>query len=252
MTESNLRQSLQNYGFEEKEVLVYLALVKKVEATALEISKATKLPRTSVYNKLEGLKARGLISSYKRNNIARYTPESLNKLLQIHKDKEKIIESIIPQIRSLSHQDELIPNARLYTGKEGMKIVFEDILETLATEPQKELLASFDPDLLKHLPKYFPEWLNRRKNMGVYTKLIVPYNKITPEYAKSNSHRETRSMPEMMPLECCMDIYGNKIAFFSFKNDELYSVIIESETMVMMFRQFFGFMWNMLGEKSKI
>ncbi len=99
----------------------------------------TKLPRTSVYNKLEALKNRGVVSSYKRNNICRYTPESINKLLKIHKDKEKIIESIIPQIRSLAYEHDSNPNVKLYTGKEGVKIVLEDILETLEETGGKEI-----------------------------------------------------------------------------------------------------------------
>jgi len=244
--------ALRQAGFEEKEVAIYLCLVKNIEATAFEIAKLTKIPRTSVYTALESLKARGIVSSFKKNNVSYYTPESPNKLLQTFREKEKIIESIIPEIRALADKGGVNPTVKLYTGKEGMKLVLEDILETLEKENLKEISASFDPLLLEHLPQYFPNWLKRRKDMGIYTKLIIPYEKNILDYSKSNSHRETRAMPESFPFGCCMDIYADKIAFISFKDGELYSVILESPTITAMFKQFFFFTWNMLGEKSRV
>lgn len=249
---TSITNALQQVGLEEEEASIYLFLVKSIESTAFEIAKATKIPRTSVYNTLESLKERGFVSTFKKNNVSYYTAESPNKLLQSLKDKEKIIESIIPEIRALVDTHDANPTIKLYTGKEGIKIAFEDILETLKQKNLNEIYASFDPVLIEHLPQYFPDWLSRRKDLGIVTKLIIPQMNEVPEYSKSNSHRETRVMPEAFRFESCMDIYANKIAFLSFKDGEFYSVIIESPTIVAMFKQFFLFTWNMLGEKSRV
>jgi hypothetical protein len=70
------------------------------------------------------------------------------------------------------------------------------------------------------------------------------------EIFKSDEGREMRFMPKDFPFDCSLELYGNKLAMFSFKDGEVYSMIIESESVTTLFRQFFLFTWSMLGEKK--
>lgn len=237
--------ALERYGFTENEAGVYVFLLKKLEATAFVVAKETGIPRTTVYTILDSLKKQGIISQFRKNNIAYFTPESPNRLLSLLKEKEEIMSSIMPQIRAISSQKLDAPVAKLYVGLEGMKMGLEEILETLKDKKIKQILATSQPGMLEYLPKYFPNWLKQREQMGVFTKLILPYS--ARGFLKSNDLREVRYLPEKFPFNSSVTICGDKMIFFSTQNDEPYCVSIESKSISEMFSQFFLFTWEMLG-----
>jgi sugar-specific transcriptional regulator TrmB len=239
--------SLEQYGFSENEALVYLFLLKKIEASAFEIAKATEIPRTTVYLTLESLKKQGFISQLRKNNVAYFTPESEKQLINLLKRKEEVINEIMPQIRAISSRSIDTPTAKLFIGLEGVKSGFEDILETMKTQHIKELCGTSQPNVLKYLPKYFPNWLKARENLGVFTRMILPHD--ANDYLQSNELREVRFLPEKFPFRCSVSIYGNKMAFFSLQEEDFYCVIIESTAIAEMLRQFFFFTWEMLGKQ---
>ena len=244
----DIKQALEQYGFTRNEVSIYIYLLKNIEATAFEIAKATDIPRSTVYLTLESLKKQGFVSQYKKNNVAYFTPESPNRLINALKQKEEIIERIMPEIRALSVQYMDAPVVKLYTHINGIKIGLEDILETLKAKKIKQILATSQPDLLEHMPKYFPNWLKQRENLGVFTKLILPAT--ARDYLKSNELREVRYLDKKFPFTCSVTIYGDKIAFFSFEGSELYCMMIKSQAVSDMFTQFFLFSWEMLLPKK--
>lgn len=239
-----IKQALEQYGFTKNETNIYLHLLKHIEATAFEIAKATDIPRSTVYLTLESLKKEGFISQFRKNNIAYFTAESPNRLTYALKQKEGIIEHVMPEIRALSAQYSDAPAAKLYTGINGIKIGLEDILETLKAKKIKQILATSQPNLLEYMPKYFPNWLKQREDLGVFTKLILPAT--ARDYLKSNELREIRYLNKKFPFTCSVTIYGNKIAFFSFEDSEPYCMIIKSQAVSDMFTQFFLFSWEML------
>ncbi len=248
----NIEKILTKYGFSENETKVYLCLLKHADITAFRIAEETKLPRTSVYHILDTLEHQGLLSAWKKNNVRYFTVESPNRLIKILEEKKDLIKSILPDMLNMKDIGDLVPTAKLYTGVEGMKIVWDDILDTLEQKGIKELHAITHHKIFDHLPKYFPEWVKKREKLGIKTYAIttdVPENQ-GPTMI-TNSYRETRLLPSNSPIQGTIDIYANKIAFFSTKDKEVYSIIIESNSISEVMRQFFLSTWQLLGEEKK-
>lgn len=239
-----ITRALERYGFSQNEAVVYVHLLQKIEATAFEIAKETRIPRTTVYVVLEALKKQGFVSQVRKNNVAYFTPESPNQLMRLLKEKEELLNGIMPDIRAIMSLSMDTPVAKLYTGIDGIKTGLADILETLKDQKIKQICATSQPDLLTYLPKYFPNWLKQREELGVFTKLILPFSART--HLQSNELREVRYLSEKFPFDCSVTIYGNKLAFFAFQDREPYCVSIESDAIAKMFTQFFLFSWEML------
>jgi len=243
---------LRKYGFSENEVAVYVGLLKHVDITAFELAKEIKLARTSVYNILQRFEQQGLLTIWKKNNVKYYCVESPNKLVDILEEKKNEIESILPILTELTKNKEDAPIVRLYKGKDGMKTVWTDILETSKANNIRKIYAMSHPILFQSLPRFFPKWLEDRAKIGIYTDLIITND---AESRKTNlvcdQFRETRLLPSESPITGTIDIYGKKLAFFTIKKDEFYSVIIESEPIAETLRQFFISTWNLLGESSR-
>ncbi len=247
----NIQGTLKKYGFSEHETAVYTCLLKQVEATAFKLAKETSIPRATTYRVLDALKNMNLVSSWRKNNVAYYTAESPKRLIKILDEKREMIQEILPEILNMRNTDSFIPAAKIYEGTEGMKIVWDDILDTAEAQHLKVIHAISHPGILEYLPKYFPGWLKRREKLGVFSYLITSESKVLNDFIMLNNHfRETRLLPSTSPIKGTIDIYGNKIAFFSLKDKQIYSIILESPTIAEMLRQFFVSTWQLL-EKPK-
>ena len=249
----NLLHALKEYGLTENEAKIYLFLLEQVESSIYEIAKGISVPRTTVYATIETMIKSGLLQSFKKNNVLYITPANPTQLIQQLEEKRKIVDEILPELKALAETSDIKPVVKLYTGREGLITVFEDILETLEKKKLKHLYAATDLDVIEYLADYFPNWLTRRVGLGVFTNMIIPESAKSQKAYYAGSFREARFLPGKFGFEVSMDIYGDKIAFFSLKGGNIYSVIIESPTISKMFLQFFNFTWECLpvGMKSE-
>lgn len=246
--------ALKKYGLSEEEAAIYLALLKCIESPVYALARTTRIPRTTVYTALEKLKAQGLVLAFKKNNVLYYTPESPKKLIYLLQEKESLITELLPEMQALIDSSEIKPTVKIYEGKEGVQTVREDIIEVLSRAAHRELLAIANDSFYKILPKYFPHSVERRADLGIQARLILPSSeRQNPHYsslANKKALREVRFLPPRVVHRCSINIYANKIAFFSLKEEEMISVILESPTISDMFKQFFQFNWDILSVKN--
>lgn len=242
--DKKLINSLISYGLTENEARIYISLLKKLEASAFEISKDTNIPRATVYITLEKMKAEKIVSSLKKNNVQYFTPENPKALERLLEEKQKNLSEILPELNSIIDTSKESPNVHMYTGDEGVKIALDNILESMKRSNNHVLLAASQSEILDRLPKYFPEWMKRRESLSIKTKLILSELERGNGAFKPNELRETRYLPNNFIFKATVEIYGNKMAVFNLKEGEIYSIIIESEPIVQTFTQFFNFTWE--------
>lgn len=166
---------LKEYGLSERESKVYLFLIEHLEANASAISKGTQIPRATVYLTLDELKKKQFISSFKRNKVLYFTPESINQLQSVLTQKLDLTKILIPQLReisSLAFFDQ--PQTKLFTGAEGIKAVWNDILHTFADEKVESYIALTDYETQTRFPDFFEKWVKKREKLGVYNYLLHP------------------------------------------------------------------------------
>lgn len=96
-----IEKTLKELGFSEKEILIYLALVKEKNASVLKISKNTKLPRSTVYDLLEKLIQKGLVSKSFRANEKSFHTNTFNKFLSQLKEKELLAKIAIKELHEI-------------------------------------------------------------------------------------------------------------------------------------------------------
>lgn len=236
---------LIQYGLSGREAKMYLFLIEHIEESAHTISKGTGIPRATVYLVLENLKKKGLVSVSKKNNVSYFMAESPKRLQKIIEEKLVLTDALVPYLQSLTHTHEPSPSTKIYTGKEGLKVIFDDILETLEHKKIKQLQAITDSSLLHCLPKYLPDWIRKREKMGVFTQMISESDTEEPIF-KTNALREVRLFPPHVSLDCSIDIYGDKIACISIHEKEIYGEIIHSSTIANTIRQLFFVVWESL------
>lgn len=240
-------KQLQEIGLSEKEARVYLALLELGQAGVPEISQKSGVNRTTTYVILESLLKDGLVSQIEKEKKSYFmaeNPQLLGRLIRRKeselKEKEKEFLEHLPQLTVLFETAGERPKVRFYEGKEGLKVIQDEILQT----KDKRIEAIFSQD---DLEKAFTqeekkEYFNRRmkKKMGakaIYTRGAGPFEKVAPI-------DELRIIPkDKFPLSVDITLFGDKMAISSLRG-KLIGVIIENKDIVRTFRSIFELAWE--------
>ncbi len=131
----NINTTLEKIGLNEKEIKLYLTLLKygKMKPTALAAT--TKISRPLVYNLAKNLLSKGFISEDISGKITHFTPlppKSLEKLIdeakRETKEKELLIRQAINDLSLLTVGKQYpVPKIRLIEEKDIEKFLFDNL-----------------------------------------------------------------------------------------------------------------------------
>lgn len=240
----NIEQGLMQWGLTDKEAKVYNSLAERIECTSYQLARATKIPKTTIYEILENLNNLGLVSYSRKNGVKNFTVESPNRLVRILEEKLASTKELVPLLLSISHTG-ATPTVKLYLGEDGKKKVLDDILDTCEKAKQKELFVIPGVELYEELPLYMKKWIKRKEAMNLFSMVITEDNSAhaAPKAYHNSVYRETRLIPSEHLSATGINIYPGKVALYSKVNNIEHSMIIESPSIYDAFKRFFMFMW---------
>jgi sugar-specific transcriptional regulator TrmB len=129
---NSLAVSLRSLGFSDGEIRTYLSAFEHGPQTVIEIAKHTNLSRQTVYDAVEALKDRDLMTVKQNERKILFVAEPPNKLLAYakrreaeYKDRVEDLERAIPSLELQMGGDR--PAVRMYQGKEGILAMINDI-----------------------------------------------------------------------------------------------------------------------------
>ncbi len=250
-----IKETLEELGFSDKEADVYLAMTKLDQATASSIAKETGIIRTTVYDILEGLMQKGLISKVKKSGKTYYYSLSPDKLIdylerekrefskKVDLQKEKV-SKIMPKLVSIQNLHSVNkPKVRFYEGEKGMREAYEDSLQA---DGIIRAYANVE-EMHKGLPNFFPEYYERRAEAGIHIRAILPQNETSVDRASKDSEemRTTKFLPEKnMTFTPEINVYNNKVLIASWK--ESMAIVIESKELADFHKLMYELLWDRL------
>ncbi len=104
--ESELYRLLKEYGLDENEIRIYVYLVGNKELTAYKIAKETRIHRSTTYDILDRLIAKGFVSKIEKEIKQVYLANEASKILASVKEKESLLLSIMPRLQQLEEKQE--------------------------------------------------------------------------------------------------------------------------------------------------
>ncbi len=239
-----LKTQLLDLGFTEKEALVYLELNRIGPMAASTLARLTNLKRTSMYDILNALLQRNVITRYVKNGTTFYYIDDVSKVLHREKERVQTAEEVIKKLK-----EEQVESHRVsvyhYQGPEGYREMYEDILKA----KPKELLGWLHLDeFYKHLdPKREVEWTKERIQSKIYARLLMQRTKLTEDFKLDDpkSHRETRLIPKENMFKTTCFLYDGNITFLD-PTKEVTGIRIEDKELYEMQKQLFEMNWNYL------
>lgn len=235
----DIKLALKEYGLSEKEIEVYLVLLSLGNTRLQELNKRLDFPRTTIYNTLDYLSDKGLVSKILIKGVTFYKPTEPQKLLEHLKQKEDLLKGVMDNLKSLQNTVKS-SNAEIYQGQKGLFTILSDVYQ------KKQQLYQFGTyskslEILKHQPEHFRTIRLKRK---IPVKVIIekydePQFK-DPEYKK---YTEISFLAEMKDFPAMVFVYGEKVAIFTVEND-LVGVIIENKEISIAFKIIFELLWK--------
>ena len=108
--------SLTFLGLSNKENEVYLALLGLGIATAKELSSATKLDRTTIYDVIDSLTKKKLVFKQDKAGILHFAPHDPKNLLRDIREKEERIKDLLPNLTQKFRTASRSSYVRVYEG----------------------------------------------------------------------------------------------------------------------------------------
>jgi sugar-specific transcriptional regulator TrmB len=241
-----LQTKLTDIGLSEKEAGVYISLLELGRGTVSQICRGANINRTTGYDILDSLSAKGLViisGKEPKQEYSAESPENLSRFItkdikQKHEALKKT-EDLIPQLKSIHNMTDR-PRVRFYEGIEGLIEVYED---TLTSHEPIRAYATVD-DMHAALPNYFPKYYKRRAGNGISIRAIIPKTEIGLERGTHDKEeaRESAFVPaDKFYFSPEINIYDNKVMIASLR--EKLGIIIESAEIADAMKKIYELAW---------
>lgn len=235
---------LRKIGVSDGEIKIYNVLLGTGATSVDGLNKKTGVDRRNIYDILNKLIERGFVSYMEENGKKTFrasNPESiLNYLDEKRSDLEGVKEEITKLIPSI--QQLLIPKpeeqfAEIFRGSEGMKSVWNDMLNYDAIYWIGSGL--YVPE---RYPAFWKDWNKRR-----IKKRVESYNLIRHEKRGAFSEKEFKNF-KFLPKEFSGNptvtvIYGNKVVQQLFSG-KMFFFVITSRELAENYKRYHRFLWD--------
>ncbi|MEP7103801.1 MAG: helix-turn-helix domain-containing protein [Candidatus Dojkabacteria bacterium] len=253
-SEKAVKSYLLDFGLNDKEVVIYLTLLKTGPSTIMDLSRKTGIKRSTTHNNVEELIKKGLVSQTnygERRMAVAEDPEKLKFLLEQRKWDVNKLEKIMPDIVKSIY--DTVPGAKettkvevkYYEGHKGVQLIYKEAFGS------KELRSYVN---LAEVSKGFPDngqlFLDaQKKSTSLVVYEILDNSDESLASAKlfsKNQNFKYKVSPMNMNLSA-VDIlmFDNKVALVNFK-DSITGVIIDNKDYYENTKAIFDFMWNIL------
>ncbi len=232
---------LKQLGLTDSEVDVYLDLVIHGDSLASEIASRSKITRTYVYDALEHLIDKGIISYVLKNNRKIFQARAPDKLIEYVEYKEKLLEKqkqdikkLVPELKKLQTPKLNKPVVEVLEGPEGLKTALNDIVK----EGHEIYAWGGTDESYKYLPefilkKYIREKAEKKiKTIQLYSEGKLPLEGLFYKNIK---------IPKEYSAPVTVGTYGKKTVLFIW-TDIPVIVLIDSKEVADSFKHHIKFL----------
>jgi predicted transcriptional regulator len=241
--EKEIIYMLKDYGLEDNEIKIYLFLVGNKELTAYKIAKETKIHRSTCYDILERLNAKGFVSKINKEKSSFYRANDVSKLLTNLKVKENLLLNLAPKLNELEKQEET--KIKYLEGIEGQS---QFTLEVFNLAKQRKIkycyiigntyAATIGSNIF--IDKLIRE-LKKSGVFGEYKGIWNPKYKGDKLVGSYNLIGENRFLD--IPSAVGMIIYELGVAFLYTTNNS-YTIDIKNKKLAEEMKAYFEYLWK--------
>lgn len=238
-------EDLEKIGLTKNEAKVYFALLELGLTSITALVKKTNLHKQIIYDNLERLQEKGLVSYVIKANRRYFNAVSPEKLMDFFEEqkqeinkKEKIAKEILPELITLKEKAKEKQLASIYQGKKGIKSILESILK----QKGEVLVYGAEGRFKETFGHYWTNYNKRREKLKIKGKII--YNEKLKGKREKLKLVQIKYIPKEFESPATTWIFGDKVAIILWE-EVPFAVLIESKEITKAYRSYFSLLWKL-------
>lgn len=240
---------LERIGLTKSEIKVYLALLKLGQTTTGPIVDEAKVTRSKIYDILERLKNKGLVSHIIKESTKHFSAADPNNIIDYLEKKEEEIKSekkVVKTILSeLLLQQGLAKNkkiAEVFVGIKGMRNAFNVLINEFDPKEAYYAFGAGKGENVKQIQIFFSKLHQQRISKKVKSYII--FNESSRGLFKpqeKSKYVEARYLIESTPT--AINIYKD-YTIIAILSKEPITFLVKNKETANSFREYFKVMWK--------
>lgn len=234
-----MEDSLRDIGLSKNEAKIYLA-VAEIGSTAIgNIAKKIKIHRTNVYDAIEGLVKRGLVSYIIKDKVKYFQLTSPDNLLNMIREKEDKVRAILPKLTLLN---DLAPKSesQVLEGLQAAKRVMDGFLK----HKEPILVMGVSLNVAEIIGPFLENFHRRRIKDKIVMRHI--YNTDAHKRIKilnNMDYTEVRVLPSKYNSPVATNIVGDEIALILWSKNPII-MRIKNKVIADAYKNYFEMLWS--------
>lgn len=241
-------QELQKMGLTKGEAKVYEAMLPLESTTAGLIVKNSGVSYSKVYNILDKLITKGLVSYSVREKTKYFQAANPVRLIEYLATQEeeaienkKALKNILPSLQNMRQQNEKGESAEIFVGTKGLAAAYEILLENLEKGEEELFFYEYDPEYHERSLRFFEKMFVFFRKTGVQMRGIGGNGyKDTEMAVGTESFYKQRYVDFQVPGN--IDIYKDMVLIINWNKPT--GVLIRSKDIARNFRNYFNDIWK--------
>ncbi len=240
---------LEELGLSLNESKIYESLLSLGSASIEQIALKSKVHRRNIYDVLAKLLEKGLISESFIQNRKEYRAINPTRLVDLLKEKEQKITSILPDLQKRFSTYEETESAYVYRGINGFKQYLADILDVGETVYFIGAKAFWLDPRLKHFLIKFDQ---NRLRKGIEFMHIFDYEvKEQKSEILNLVGNQYKFFPKKYSSTTAVDVFGDRVVSFIGTTpgslpSEPVQFVMKSKQLAEGYKKFFWCLWDNL------
>jgi predicted transcriptional regulator len=235
------QEALSAAGLTHNEAKVYLTLLKLGSGIVNDITKKCGVHRVNVYDCLDRLTEKGMVSSIIRNGRKLYQAVNPEVLREIIREKEFLVEHAMPQLQLDYKANPGKQEVYFFKGPDGVYTSYIMMLE------QRQVLYGIGGSgktrtFLKHRHDKFVHELKKQK-----TKVKALYYEFARKTGAAKDY-DVRYLPDKYQNPMMIDVCGSLVVIL-LATDEVSAIVIDNRILADSYRKYFELLWNTVAKR---
>lgn len=237
-----MEKGLKDLGLTEKEVIIFLNLLKLGPSTTNKIAHLSQKPRSSTYDLLSSLMKKGFLNSFIKNKKTYYQAIEPKQILQQEEGKIYNLKKLIPRLEEIQNKEKDSNIVENYEGLKGVASMLGEVYNN------KEILAYGSGKITAKYMDYLPKQLAvKRAEERIKMRLIMEksiYSTFRVDEKKLAKVTELRIINEMKDYPAMVFITEKSVAIVMMGGEELKGILMKNKGLIKTQRAIFEYLWK--------
>jgi len=240
--------ALKEFGLRHNEALVYISALHLGPTSVMAISADTKIRRTTVYEIIKSLSARGLMTTELKGFKKTYHASSPENLISIFENKKEKFLGTIPELMTFFKTDGAEDVIKTHESIESIKALYLDVLNSYRKGDFCYIVGNTEK-FIEEDPKFFTKYIEDRAKMELDLKIITTDSEIARERKKfdRNFGAKIKILPPNLKFNASFTVTKNIVITHSTEG-RLVAISTNNKNFISMQKNIFEVLWSSVSE----